>query len=124
MNTGIHARLIAVVAVLALAVPAEAAAYPVAADPPGYTTDGSARPIDPPAAIDVALANHVQPQAAAAAALEAKSAPSGTTAVSSGFNWGDAAIGAGAGFATMIGLGGLLVLSSRRHRGEQPAPSA
>jgi hypothetical protein len=42
-----------------------------------------------------------------------------------GFDWGDAGIGAGAGVAlTMIGLGGLLVLSSRRNRGEQPAPTA
>jgi hypothetical protein len=41
------------------------------------------------------------------------------------FDWGDAGIGAGAGFAlTMIGLGGLLVLSNRRHRPEQPAPTA
>jgi len=42
-----------------------------------------------------------------------------------GFDWGDAGIGAGAAFAlTMIGLGGLLVLSNRRHRAGQPAPSA
>jgi len=42
-----------------------------------------------------------------------------------GFNWGDAGIGAGAGFAlTMIGLGGVLILSNRRHRAEQPAPTA
>jgi len=34
-----------------------------------------------------------------------------------GFDWGDAGIGAGAGFAvTMIGLGGALVISSRRRR--------
>ena len=34
-----------------------------------------------------------------------------------GFDWGDAGIGAGAAFAvTMIGLGGALVLSSRRRR--------
>jgi hypothetical protein len=38
-----------------------------------------------------------------------------------GFDWGDAAIGAGAAFAlTMIGLGGILVLSNRRHREEHP----
>jgi opacity protein-like surface antigen len=42
-----------------------------------------------------------------------------------GFDWGDAGIGAAAGFAlTMIGLGGLLVLNNRRHRAEQPAPPA
>jgi hypothetical protein len=42
-----------------------------------------------------------------------------------GFNWRDAGIGAAAGFAlTMIGLGGVLVLNNRRHRAEQPAPSA
>jgi hypothetical protein len=42
-----------------------------------------------------------------------------------GFDWGDAGIGAGAAFAlTMIGLGGLLVLSNRRQRAEQPAPTA
>jgi hypothetical protein len=36
---------------------------------------------------------------------------------SSGFDWGDAGIGAGAAFAvTMIGLGGVLVLTSRRQR--------
>jgi hypothetical protein len=42
-----------------------------------------------------------------------------------GFDWGDAGIGAGAGFAlTMIGLGGVLALSNRRQRAEQPAPTA
>jgi hypothetical protein len=35
----------------------------------------------------------------------------------SGFDWGDAGIGAGAALAvTMIGLGGALALSTRRHR--------
>ena len=34
-----------------------------------------------------------------------------------GFSWGDAGIGAGAAFAlTMIGLGTVLVVGSRRHR--------
>ena len=38
-------------------------------------------------------------------------------ATASSFAWGDAGIGAGAAFAlTMIGIGGLLVLSNRRHR--------
>jgi hypothetical protein len=42
----------------------------------------------------------------------------------SGFDWGDAGIGAGAALAvTMIGLGGALALSTRRHRAEQPAPT-
>jgi hypothetical protein len=51
--------------------------------------------------------------------------PAAPVASDPGFDWGDAGIGAGAGFAlTMIGLGGLLVLSNRRHRAEQPAPSA
>jgi hypothetical protein len=48
-----------------------------------------------------------------------------TSASTGGFDWGDAGIGAGAGFVlTMIGLGGALVLSNRRHRAERPAPSA
>jgi hypothetical protein len=43
---------------------------------------------------------------------------------SSGFDWGDAGIGAGAAFALMmIGLGGVLVVSSRRHR-RQGSPAA
>ena len=42
---------------------------------------------------------------------------SATTESSSGFDWGDAGIGAGAALAvTMIGLGGVLVLSARRNR--------
>ena len=41
-----------------------------------------------------------------------------------GFDWGDAGIGAGAAFAlTMIGLGGALVVSSRRRQGH-PAATA
>src|SRR5215216_4603927 len=42
------------------------------------------------------------------------------SASTGGFDWGDAGIGAGAGFAvTMIGLGGLLVLSNRRRHAER-----
>ena len=42
-----------------------------------------------------------------------------------GFNWGDAAIGAGAAVAlTMIGLGGLAVVSNRRQRQARPAATA
>jgi hypothetical protein len=38
-------------------------------------------------------------------------------AADSGFDWGDAGIGAGAAFAlTMIGLGGMLVVTTRRQR--------
>jgi hypothetical protein len=52
-------------------------------------------------------------------------APVAPVASNPGFDWGDAGIGAAAGFAlTMIGIGGLLVLSNRRQRAEQPAPSA
>jgi hypothetical protein len=44
------------------------------------------------------------------------------TAPNPGFDWGDAGIGAGTAFAlTMIGLGGALVISNRRHREERPA---
>jgi hypothetical protein len=51
--------------------------------------------------------------------------PVAPVASNPGFDWGDAGIGAGAAFAlTMIGLGGLLVFSNRRHRAEQPAPTA
>ena len=59
--------------------------------------------------------------------LGAPSPPSNEARVASnaGFSWANAGIGAGAAFAlTMIGLGGLLVLSNRRHRAEQPAPTA
>ena len=46
-------------------------------------------------------------------------------ATASGFDWGDAGIGAGAAFAlTMIGIGGMLVLSNRRHRDARPATTA
>jgi hypothetical protein len=51
--------------------------------------------------------------------------PVAPVASNAGFDWGDAGIGAAAGFAlTMIGLGGLLVLGNRGHRAEQPAPPA
>ncbi len=44
------------------------------------------------------------------------------TAPNPGFDWGDAGIGAGTAFAlTMIGLGGALVVSNRRHRKDRPA---
>jgi hypothetical protein len=47
------------------------------------------------------------------------------TAPNSGFDWGDAGIGAGTAFAlTMIGLGGAIVVSNRRHRKERPATTA
>ena len=42
-----------------------------------------------------------------------------------GFDWGDAGIGAGAAFAlTMIGLGGAVLLSNRRHAQGRPATTA
>jgi hypothetical protein len=45
------------------------------------------------------------------------STPAASSVSGEGFDWGDAGIGAGAGFAvTMIGLGGALVISSRRRR--------
>ncbi len=51
--------------------------------------------------------------------------PVAPVASNPGFDWGDAGIGAGAAFAlTMIGLGGVLVLNSRRHREERPATTA
>jgi hypothetical protein len=51
--------------------------------------------------------------------------PVAPVASNPGFDWDDAGIGAGAGFAlTMIGVGGLLVLSNRRDRAEQSAPTA
>jgi hypothetical protein len=41
------------------------------------------------------------------------------------FDWGDAGIGAGAGFAlTAIGLGGALIVSNRRHREARSARTA
>ena len=44
------------------------------------------------------------------------------TAPNSGFDWGDAGIGAAGGFAlSMIGLGGVLVVSGQRTRRAQPA---
>jgi hypothetical protein len=44
------------------------------------------------------------------------------TAPSSGFDWGDAGIGAAGGFAlSMIGLGGALVVSGQRPRRARPA---
>jgi hypothetical protein len=82
-------RALALALVLGAVAAPVAAAKPVDA-PPGYTTPtvtGSSQPTAVP--------------------------PAG----SDGFDWADAGIGAGAGFAvTMIGLGGALVLSSRRHR--------
>lgn len=80
----------------------------------------------------LALALVVGAVAAPAAAAKPADAPAGYTtptvsepsqipvapsAESDGFDWSDAGIGAGAGFAvTMIGLGGALVISSRRQR--------
>jgi hypothetical protein len=47
------------------------------------------------------------------------------TAANPGFDWGDAGIGAGGAFAlTMIGLGGALVVSNRRHRKARLATTA
>lgn len=47
------------------------------------------------------------------------------TAASGGFDWGDAGIGAAGGFAlSMIGLGGVLVVSGRRPRRSDPAPTS
>ena len=47
--------------------------------------------------------------------------PQASSVAGDGFDWGDAVIGAGAAFAlTMIGLGGMIVLGSRR-RGERRA---
>jgi hypothetical protein len=47
------------------------------------------------------------------------------TAPNAGFDWSDAAIGAGAAFALiMMGIGGVLVLNNRRHREARPATTA
>ncbi|HKH15743.1 MAG TPA: hypothetical protein VKA47_13930 [Solirubrobacterales bacterium] len=94
--------------VAALAVPVAMAA-PV--DPP--TAGQSTSQFDPPPQEpQVSSVNAiVPPQSSQATTLETASVSSG------GFDWGDAGIGAGAMFAlTMIGIGGTLVLSSRRHR--------
>jgi hypothetical protein len=73
----------------------------------------SARPIDAVGASvsdPAAYATHET-----AVSQQAESSTSSST--SSGFDWGDAGIGAGAAVAVaMIGLGGVLVVSSRRHR--------
>jgi hypothetical protein len=48
-----------------------------------------------------------------------------TSESEAGFDWGDAGIGAGAALAiTMIGLGGALAVSSRRHRERSDAAVA
>jgi hypothetical protein len=79
-------------------------------DPAAYATD------------ETAVSSYATPNS-----ILGPSEPSDSTASAnpnSGFDWGDAGIGAGAAFAvTMIGLGGLLVVSSRRHR-RQGSPAA
>ena len=101
-------RALALALVLgAVAAPA-AVAKPVDA-PPGYVTPTvSERSTDSGySSLNAITGPPVsQPRVAPAAAAD-----------SSGFDWGAAGIGAGAAFAlTMIGLGGTLVLNSRRHR--------
>jgi hypothetical protein len=78
----------------------------------------SARPIDQvgPASLPVSSPRDASPPASQ---VEVVRTPS------SGFDWGDAGIGAGAVFAlTMIGVGGALVVSNHRHREESPATVA
>jgi hypothetical protein len=78
----------------------------------------SAAPVDPaipgPASSPAGL-----PQESRVSALPP---PQSSSVVGDGFDWGDAVIGAGAAFAlTMIGLGGTLVIGSRRREGRRAA---
>ncbi len=78
----------------------------------------SARPIDQvgPASLPASSSTEASTPASQ---VEVVRAPS------SGFDWGDAGIGAGAVFAlTMIGIGGALVVSNRHHREDPPATRA
>jgi hypothetical protein len=60
---------------------------------------------------------HAGGGAPGAAKVRVVEVPAGT-----GFDWGDAGIGAGAAFAvTAIGLGGAIAVGSRRHREGRPA---
>jgi hypothetical protein len=72
----------------------------------------SARPIDSP--IGVAQATHAQTRTGIPPAESAPS--SGTSAASSGFDWGDAAIGA-AGTLIVLSAGAAGVVTFRRSRG-------
>jgi len=92
-NNYLKAMLAVVFALGALA-PSAATAKPVPADPPCSRCDFSA------------------------AALSASSPPTDVRAEShSGFDWGDAGIGAAAGVALTLGVGGTLALSRRHRRG-------
>ena len=66
-----------------------------------------------------------QQPASGSAAVDPSTVRLVPAAPNTGFDWGDAGIGAGGAFAlTMIGIGGALVLSSRRHRDARPATTA
>jgi hypothetical protein len=79
-------------------------------------TAASARPID---AVGVG-------STVSAAPSTTSYTPEGSDSSSSpGFDWGDAGIGAAAAFAvTMVGLGGVLVVSARRRHGFQGRAAA
>jgi hypothetical protein len=85
-----------------------------------WSASAIARPIDDPA-LSAAVANPASSQSSSDRPVTS-SAPQSVAASSNGFNWGDAGIGAGAALAlTITGTGGLLVISSRRHRDGRPA---
>ena len=66
-----------------------------------------------------------QQPASGSAAVDPSTVRLVPAAPNTGFDWGDAGIGAGGAFAlTMIGIGGALVLSNRRHRDARPATTA
>jgi hypothetical protein len=75
--------------------------------------------------IDAVGLPYTQGDTPASVSPSVSSSQSGSDNPGSGFDWGDAGIGAAAAFAiTTIGVGGALLLSNRRQRNDRQAATA
>jgi hypothetical protein len=102
---------------LALALALGASAAPASALPTNINANGSEVPAIPTTTHAAAQATEPTRPVGTPATIVRVSAPNG-------FDWGDAAIGAGGGIAlSIIGLGGVLAVSQHRTR-RTPTPAA
>jgi hypothetical protein len=110
----------AVTLALGAILPATATARPIGADPTGATrssTDPATTANQPPVSVysrpDKSMIRVTTPGTAPQAVVRIQTSPSG-------FDWGDAGIGAAGGLAlAMLGVGGAVVVSQRRPRGNR-----
>jgi hypothetical protein len=115
--------VMASIAALAAVAPAAATAEPI--DPPGSTVNAVAPPPQPSNALPLGVvrATGGANSTAGTGALEQPGAGTAVASAKSGFDWGDAAIGATAMLA-LLSAGTGLALIARRGRGRgQPAPT-